>query len=194
MPAAITSSAEVQSWYTAFNAQFVQMGLKLGYRTDEVSDLVSQFFLDLLEKNIDPRTIQNPRAYLTTAFRRKLVDHHRQAGRKQLVDVDLVQENLAEPSVLDALEQVQSNAALVRSIRIAYSNLPARCRKVIYLKFYEGLSTEQIALRTGLSKRSVYNNLFEGIKLLRVALSQATPGIQIAALITVLPLLAGTMA
>lgn len=194
MPAAITSSAEVQSWYTAFNSQFVQMGLKLGYRTDEVSDLVSQFFLDLLEKNIDPRTIQNPRAYLTTAFRRKLVDHHRQAGRKQLVDVDLVQENLAEPSVLDALEQVQSNAALVRSIRIAYSNLPARCRKVIYLKFYEGLSTEQIALRTGLSKRSVYNNLFEGIKLLRVALSQATPGIQIAALITLLPLLAGTMA
>lgn len=194
MPAAITSSAEVQSWYTAFNAQFVQMGLKLGYRTDEVSDLVSQFFLDLLEKNIDPRTIQNPRAYLTTAFRRKLVDHYRQTGRKQLVDVELVPENLAEPSMLDALEQVQSNAALVRSIRVAYNNLPARCRKVIYLKFYEGLSTEQIALQTGLSKRSVYNNLFEGIKLLRAALSQAQPGIQIAALIAVLPLLVSTMA
>ena len=118
------------------------------------------------------------------------MDHYRQSGKKHLVAVEDVGENYAEPSVQDALEQVQANAALIKAIRKAYDNLPGRCRKVIYLKFYAGLTTEQIAVQTGLTKRSVYNNLFEGVKLLRADLSLSAPGIQIAALIAIIPLMA----
>jgi RNA polymerase sigma-70 factor (ECF subfamily) len=55
---------------------------------------------------------------------------------------------------------------------------------VIDLKYYQNLTTEEIALQTGLTKRSVYNNLFEGIKLLREELNHVSPGIHIAALLS----------
>ena len=189
MDAAENSPNQVQFWYESFRSHFINMGLRLGYKKEELSDIISQFFLDLLEKNIDPHTIDNPQAYLSTAFRRKLIDHYRSSSKRSFVDVSIIPEDYTEPSVQQVLEQVQTNTELISQIRKAYKKLPDRCQKVIYLKFYQGLSTEQIAEQTGLSKRTVYNNLFEGVKLLRAELNQQVPGVQFAALLTYLPLL-----
>lgn len=194
MDVALNTSHQIQCWYESFRSHFIDMGLGLGYRQEELSDIISQFFLDLLEKNIDPRTINNPQAYLSIAFRRKLVDHYRRSIKTRFADAGKVFEEYAEPSMQDTLEQVQANTELINQIRRAYKKLPNRCQKVIYLKFYKGLTTEQIAEQTGLTKRTVYNNLFEGVKLLRNELSQQRPGFQFAAMLSVLPpLLAETI-
>jgi len=192
MIAAENTANQVEYWYGAFRSHFIDIGLKLGYKKEELSDIISQFFLDLLEKNIDPLTIDNPQAYLSTAFRRKLVDHYRNSVKNQFVDADKIPEEYSEPSVQHRLEQVQANTELISQIRSAYKKLPNRCQKVIYLKFYEGLTTEQIVEKTGLNKRSVYNNLFEGIKILRAELTQTHTGVQFAALLSFLPLVAAT--
>lgn len=181
---------QVQYWYESFRSPFMAMGLRLGYRKEEISDIISQFFLDLLEKNIDPQTLNSPKAYLSTAFRRKLVDHYRSSAKNRFVDADKILEEYSVPSVQDTLEQVQANAKLISQIRKAYQKLPDRCQKVIYLKFYKGFTTEQIADQTGLNKRTVYNNLFEGVKLLRKELNQQFPDFQFAAIISILPFLA----
>ena len=47
----------------------------MGCNKKDLGDIISQFILDLLEKNIAHHTIRNPQAYLSTAFRRKLNDH-----------------------------------------------------------------------------------------------------------------------
>jgi RNA polymerase sigma factor (sigma-70 family) len=187
---AVTSSQQIESWYESFRPLFINMGLKLGYKKDELSDIISQLFLDLLEKNIDTHTIDNPRAYLSTAFRRKLVDYHRSVIKNRFVDEEKILAEYSEPSVQDRLQQVQANTELIDQIRTAYRKLPNRCQKVIYLKFYKGLTTDQIAQQTGLSKRTVYNNLFEGVKMLRHELNQQLPSIQIASLLSLLPLAA----
>lgn len=183
-----SSSKHVQYWYESFRAQYMSMGQKIGYNKEELSDIISQFFLELLEKNIDPRTIDNPQAYLSTAFRRKLIDHYRGSLKNKFVGEAEIQDGHTEPSVQDALEQVQANAELIKQLRRAYKKLPERCQKVVYLKFYKGLNTEQIAAQTGLCKRTVYNNLFEGVKLLRLEMNQLLPGIQFAAMLSLLPL------
>jgi RNA polymerase sigma-70 factor (ECF subfamily) len=59
----------------------------------------------------------------------------------------------------------------------------------VHLKYYEGLSTDEIALRTGIEKRTVYNQLHEGIKFLRKELSAGAPGIHLSSLLSLLPLL-----
>ena len=188
MGTAAIYSQQVQNWYESFRGHFINIGLRSGYTKEELSDIISQFFLDLLEKNIDPHTIDNPQAYLSTAFRRKLIDHYRSAKKKSLIDFAVSPQEHSEPSVQDKLELLQSNIELIDRVRTAYNKLPNRCRKVIDMKFYKGLSTEQIARQTGLSKRSVYNNLFEGVKLLRYELNQQLPGVQFAALLSLLPL------
>ncbi|HKO80389.1 MAG TPA: sigma-70 family RNA polymerase sigma factor [Chitinophagaceae bacterium] len=189
MDVAINTPNQLQYWYESFRSHFMAMGLRSGYHKEEISDLISQLFLDLLEKNIDPRTINNPQAWLSTAFRRKLIDHYRSSSKNRFIDAGKILEEYAVPSVQDTLEQVQANAELVAQIRKAYKKLPNRCQKVIYFKFYKGLTTEQIADQTGLNKRTVYNNLFEGVKLLRKELNQQFPGFQFAAMLSILPLL-----
>ena len=179
-------SQQFDNWYETFQYIFINMGLKLGYRQDEIKDIINQFFLDLLEKKIDPLSIQNPQAYLSTAFRRKLIDHYRKYGKGRLVVLKADDQGHAGASIQDTIEQIEANTALVNAIRMAYEKLPARCRKVIDLKYYQGLTTDEIVLQTGLTKRSVYNNLFEGIKLLREEFNHAAPGIHIMALLSCL--------
>ena len=179
-------SQQFDNWYETFQYIFINMGLKLGYRQDEIKDIINQFFLDLLEKKIDPLSIQNPQAYLSTAFKRKLIDHYRKYGKGRLVVLKADDQGHAGASIQDTIEQIEANTALVNAIRMAYEKLPARCRKVIDLKYYQGLTTDEIILQTGLTKRSVYNNLFEGIKLLREEFNHAAPGIHIMALLSCL--------
>ena len=179
-------SQQFDNWYETFQYIFINMGLKLGYRQDEIKDIINQFFLDLLEKKIDPLSIQNPQAYLSTAFRRKLIDHYRKYGKGRLVVLKADDQGHAGACIQDTIEQIEANTALVNAIRMAYEKLPARCRKVIDLKYYQGLTTDEIVLQTGLTKRSVYNNLFEGIKLLREEFNHAAPGIHIMALLSCL--------
>ncbi len=182
----VNISQQFHHWYETFRYTFMNMGSRFGYQQDEIKDIIDQFFLDLLEKKINPASIQNPQAYLSTAFRRKLIDHHRKHSKVQLLTVRTDDECCAQVSIQDTIEQMEANIELINAIRKAYKKLPARCRKVIDLKYYQNLTTEEIALQTGLSKRSVYNNLFEGIKLLREELNHVSPGIHIAALLSFL--------
>ena len=183
----VTNSQQFHIWYESFQCSFMNMGLKFGYKQEDIQDIINQFFLDLLEKKIDPGSIHNSQAYLSTAFRRKLIDHYRKYDKSQLVVLKVDDIAYVGASIQDTIEQTETNTELINAIRKAYKKLPARCRKVIDLKYYQGLSTEQIVAQTGLTKRSVYNNLFEGIKLLREEMNQASPGIHIAAFLSCLP-------
>ncbi|WP_343306072.1 sigma-70 family RNA polymerase sigma factor [Chitinophaga niabensis] len=178
----------VDSWYAKFHAHLIYIATRWGYGEEESRDQVQQFFLELLQKNLEPADIQHPKAYLTRAFGRKLIDDYRRSKQQQ-PKAELTENTAYEPSVLENLVRLQSNEELLASIRAAFKRLPARCQNVIHLKYYEGLTTEQIAERTGLNTRSVYNNLYEGIKALREELRNSNPRLKFAAIFSLLPAL-----
>ena len=189
MIVASTTYQQIQNWYESFRIHFMNMGLKLGYEEDEINDFINQFYLDLLEKNVNSSSIINPRAYLSVAFKRKLIDHYRKNDKSQFINAEDIINEIQIPSIQETMEQVQANTELIAKIREAYKKLPARCQKVMDLKFFKGLSAEQIARQTGLSKSTVYNNMFEGVKLLRTELNKVSPSIHLAALLSLLPLM-----
>jgi len=151
----------------------VRVGLQYGWNREDLKDIINQMFLDLIEQGIQPQTIINPKAYLSTTFRRKLIDIVRKTNRTKEMRDFLMREEDYESGVDDLIAEQQQKAELVQKIKSIYEKLPPRCKKVIFHKFYEGLTTEQIAQKTGLSQRSIYNNLFEGLKLLRADLVQS---------------------
>ncbi len=175
-------------WYAQFHDHLLRLALRWGHGMEESRDLVQQFFLELLQKHPDPDTILNPQAYLTRSFSRKMIDDYRKARQQQRRMLP-PHEAAYEPSVLENIVRLQANEELMHHLRAAYGALPARCRKMIYLKYFEGLTTEQIAERTGLNTRTVYNNLYEGIKALRQALQSTYPRMKLAAMFSLLPLL-----
>ncbi|MFT4154773.1 RNA polymerase sigma factor [Parafilimonas sp.] len=184
-----STNVQVDIWYKEWRLLLLNEGLRFGYSEEEVKDLLQQLFLELLEKQVNPLSIQNPKAYLTTAFKRRLIDCYRSRQKQLIVNTNsIVEDQFTELSV-SRLEISEENKELIESIRSAYNKLPGRCKKVIYLKFSEGKTTEEIAAITGLTKRSVYNNLFEGIQILRAHIQKKPQYFQAEAFLTLLPLL-----
>ncbi len=168
----IPNNEELEKFYELhgkYYHHFVAIGLKYGWSIEDLKDIISQMFLDLIEKNIQIATIAHPKAFLTTVFRRKLIDNARKNNKESGLRQQI--------SYLSATEEYENyrfeeDSELQKKIQTAYAKLPPRCRKVIFLTFYRGLSTEEIRRQLGLSSRTVYNNLFEALKLLRTSISK----------------------
>lgn len=133
---------------------------------DLIKDLINQTFLGFIEKNIDWSQISEPKYYIATSFRHKVADYARSKGKPYaLPDDTLADDNIEEKIIL-----TEEETLLKVRMREAYLSLPPRCQLVIRLKYYEGLTHEQIAVQTGLSHRSIYNNLSVGLKAMRLIL------------------------
>ena len=153
-------------FYSSEYNYLITTGLYQGFELELLKDIIHQLFLDFAEKKIDLDHLTNPRAYIITSFKRRLVDHHR-LNVKRINGDHFIYRELSELSIDKIIEENEISAEMAAKLKRAYEQLPERCKKVIFLKYYEGLNNEEIKIRTGLSIRSIYNNLSEGIKQLR---------------------------
>lgn len=181
-------NAQVAGWYQTYQQDLLLVGYRLGYKREELDDLLHQFFLDLMEKNLDFATVDSPRSYLQTAFKRRLIDYHRSQKRQESRSLLYVVQDHFQPSVQEIIEKIQSDKALIERVRKACNKMPRTCKMVILLKYGEGMTNDQIEQATGLSRRTVYNNLFKGIKILRKELKH----IDASLLFMIIPLLLQT--
>lgn len=160
-------SEDIYVLYQQHYNYLVFVGLKSGMDLTDVKDNINQTFLGFLEKGTDFSKITNVKAYILTSFRRKLIDTYRVEQKYKTESLDDFSDNWSEPSTEELMLNSQALDELKEKLSRIYDGLPRRCQTVIFLKYYEGLSNEEIAERTSLTIRSVYNNLFEGIKRMR---------------------------
>lgn len=143
-------------------------GQNAGFPADIIKDLINQTFLAFIEKNVDWSQVQQPKHYIVSSFKNKLIDHARSQGKTYTFpDLDTTDDSIEEKII-----GTEEEAILKAQLQRAYLSLPARCRLVIRLKYYEGLTHDQIATQTGLSHRSIYNNLSVGLKAMRLLLEE----------------------
>lgn len=164
---------DIYSLYQQHYSYLVFVGLKSGMELATVKDQINQTFLSFLEKKTDFTQISNIKSYILTSFRRKLIDTHRLEKRYKMESLDNFTDTWTEPSTEETMLNSQALEELKDQLSRIFETLPRRCQTVIFLKYYEGLSNEEIAERTSLTIRSVYNNLFEGIKRMREELNKA---------------------
>ncbi|WP_316842055.1 sigma-70 family RNA polymerase sigma factor [Pedobacter gandavensis] len=160
-------SDDIYVLYQQHYNYLVFVGLKSGLDLCAVKDNINQMFLGFLEKGTDFSKVSNVKAYISTTFRRKLIDTYRNAQKYKMESLDDFSDAWSEPSTEELMLNSQALDELKEKLSRIYEGLPNRCQTVIFLKYYEGLNNEEIAERTSLSIRSVYNNLFEGIKRMR---------------------------
>lgn len=120
---------------------------------DEVDDLVQDIFLHALRKL---HTLRNPTAFgpwIAMIARNRAMDFHR--ASRETVEVE---ENTAV-----AKQSSRTAHEVLDFIR----QLPDAYRETLVLRFVEGMTGPEIAVRTGLTPASVRVNLHRGVKLLR---------------------------
>jgi RNA polymerase sigma factor (sigma-70 family) len=160
----------LSSFYNSEYNLLVSIGVYHGFDREQLKDVIHQLFLEFAEKKIDLHMVANPTSYIVTSFKRRLIDIHRYNAKRSTVDPDPYHDTVQE-SVEKIMEQSETTNGIAAQLRNVYEQLPERCKKVIFLKYYGGLSNDEIRKRTGLSMRSIYNNLSEGIKQMRSALT-----------------------
>ncbi len=145
------------------------IGLKEMKDASLVKDSIQQLFLYLWEKRASIMEAKNVKSYLVTSFLRKLSSDWKTSGKYcnlQAVTDDYTTDPQPTPEekLINKDEHIQVSNLLMTLI----NDLPNRQKELIVLKFYEGLSYDEIVEKTGLSHRTVYNKIHEALKKLKL--------------------------
>lgn len=136
-------------------------------------DAVNDVFFNLWRNRESLSDVDNVKAYLTTSFRNQLF----MLVRRDLKEKDrLHQWHQTEEVVAlpyeELIVRLQIEEEQKARLQTALAGLSPRQQQYLRLKFYEGLSYEQIASETGQSLKTIYNTTYEAIKALRRALTR----------------------
>lgn len=143
-----------------------------GYRiipeSEDVRDAIQEVFFQLWKYRENLSVPDSVRAYLFTSLRHELLNKKKATSRrseicnKYLIEQfdALINYNSWE-EVLD-LEEKES-----RDLRKAIERLTPRQREAVYLKYFEGLSTDELSQILQMHAQSVYNLVYNAINNLR---------------------------
>ncbi|RAJ06644.1 RNA polymerase sigma-70 factor (ECF subfamily) [Chitinophaga skermanii] len=148
-------------------------GLKISADADLTTELINQVFMTIWEKRNSLPELQNPKAYLLTTLKNKILKTWEQRKRYQaMLESTGLQMEQFQHSIEEHMLQMQLEADKKQQVLSAIEQLSPRQKELVYLRFYQELSYEQIAERTSLSPRTIYNNIYEALKSLKDSLVQ----------------------
>jgi RNA polymerase sigma-70 factor (ECF subfamily) len=152
----------VMSFY--YNDLF-RYGIKFTADKDLTKDIIGQFFLHVWDHRTQFTAAENFKAYLVISFKRFIINYLTKISQQLNIAQRLPADY--EYPYEDYIIAWQNEETVRRLLRKAVEDLPERQRELVKLRFYEEMSFEEIAEKTSLSIRTVYNKLHEAIKKLR---------------------------
>lgn len=148
-------------------------GLKLSGDPVLTADLINQVFLGIWERKDTVGEVEHLKAYLVTGLKRMIYKEWeaREKHRSMLQSPDFVTEAF-QHSIEEHLVQLQLKEDNRQRILDAVKKLSPRQQELISLRFYQELTYEEMADKTGLSPRTIYNAVYEALKKLKSGLLQ----------------------
>ncbi|MCW9706517.1 RNA polymerase sigma factor [Fodinibius salsisoli] len=159
--------------------------LKLTGQKGMAKDHVQKLFLYVWQKRDTLDEVEAVRTYLWTSLRRSIIDTYRkkQAERKYLdkfADSRLKMQFSAEELIINNEESSIRHSELKKAI----DQLSSRQREVLYLKFYEGMSYQEIEQIMDVNYQTCRNYIYRAIESLRALLrTEVLVGVIIAGLL-----------
>ena len=130
----------------------------------EAEDAVQDVFVGLWRNRHKTSIHSNPKSYLITAVKRKVLEHFRNNKLAIAGDVEIFNlKTVAKDNIEDKIERFRIAERINTSIR----QLPSRCSTIFALSKLEGLSNKEIADRLEISVKTVENQMTKAYKLLR---------------------------
>lgn len=133
-----------------------------------IKDAIQEVFISLWQRRESASFILSLPFYLLGAVKNKMLktlqrDNRRSEALAADVQYEFASEFSVEKNIIDK-QLAEENAQRLKSV---ISNLSARQKEIIYLKFYQQLDPGQIAALMSISQQSVYNLLHETIQKLK---------------------------
>jgi RNA polymerase sigma-70 factor (ECF subfamily) len=143
-------------------------GFSLTANIELTKDCIQELFLEIWKKRgTITKDVTNVRAYLFTWLRRKIYKELARLEGEKCTD-ELIKN--FEQNILpyeDLLIAFQHSEEKREQLRAALKKLTKKQLEIIRLKFFENLSYAEIAAKTSLKQRTVYNLIYEALRQLR---------------------------
>jgi RNA polymerase sigma factor (sigma-70 family) len=149
-------------------------GIKIVRGKEQVKDAIQELFLKLWETRDALTAPQSVKAYLLVSLRRILL---RGAERKQnrskrnraYIDNDFSAAFTKEDLIIKEEVEQQQGELLIQAI----NQLSNKQKETLFLRYYHGLTNQEIAGVMGINRQSVKNNLSRALRNVRGIIDQS---------------------
>ncbi|MEH6563997.1 MAG: sigma-70 family RNA polymerase sigma factor [Halopseudomonas sp.] len=118
----------------------------------DAEDTAAEAFCQILASSVDPDTIEQPRAYLSTIARRLIFDRH----RRRRLELAYLERLAALPEALaPSPEELALLVEALSAIDHSLSGLPQVVKRAFLYSQLDGFSYAEIGRRLGISERTV---------------------------------------
>ncbi len=161
-------AAELDRWFTeqvlVHEAALVRYLLRNWPHRDEIHDLRQEIYARVYESAAKSLPLQ-PKPFLFAAARHLLADR---ARRAKVVSIEPMGDFEPSNVLVDDLspERWCGGRQILRRLADAFDRLPDRCREVVWLRRVEDLSQKEVAMRLGISEKTVEKHIAKGMRLI----------------------------
>ena len=154
--------------YKSLYYDMVNFGIRVCGDAETAGEATDQVFITIWEKHDQLSRVDNVPAYIRTFLKRKIL---RLLERKRKINYALhnagAEGEWMEMSYEEFIVKVQTDELVRYKLKTALEKLTFRQKQLIHLKFFDGLSYEQIAEQTNQTIKTAYNTVYDALKVLR---------------------------
>ncbi|MEO1514712.1 MAG: sigma-70 family RNA polymerase sigma factor [Bacteroidota bacterium] len=162
--------SQLEALYSQYYQSLYDYGFGLCQNKTLTKDCIQELFLTLCEKPDLIGSIQHNRNYLRVSLKRSILKKAKAERRQLSMEVSEVAD-ISIPSYEEMLINAQDNLRHKIRLKNTFSKLSLSQKTILTMRFYKGMSYEEIADQLGIAKRTVYNQIHEAIKRIRQALA-----------------------
>jgi RNA polymerase sigma factor (sigma-70 family) len=161
--------------YAHYHEYFTYIGIKKGASAEKAKDCINDLFLYVYETREKLGHITNHHNYLVTSFLRKLFrkEHFNAQESLDLYDLD---EMPSYPSVETQYIREHTSHQVTLTLKNYIDKLSESQSRLIYQKFYLGLSYEDIAQSNNIAVKTAYNTIYNAVEKLKKIIGEGDLG------------------
>lgn len=154
--------------YHLMYPKLLAFGLKQVGSKELIKDSIQDLFLNIWEHRKNLSSVHNVESYLYLSLKHKIFENLK---RQKSIDhrnrsyIDNTLDNKDDNQ--ETLIYSDQFINILRNYIHVLNKLTYRQKQIIYLKYYEGLSTNEISYTLNIRTQSVYNYLHESMKKIR---------------------------
>ncbi|WP_104382809.1 RNA polymerase sigma factor [Sphingobacterium sp. HMA12] len=156
----------LQQLYMSYYKSLLQYGMRYTEDRDTLKDSINNTFLYFWEKRESIGTANHVGNYIFKSYQRQLVKDLDRTTKFEALHESNTNIDIADVEEFQFIISQEENTR-VTILKNAILQLPKRQRELVLLRYYEGLSYEEITVKTNLSKRAVYNQIHSAINALK---------------------------
>ncbi|HKG06130.1 MAG TPA: sigma-70 family RNA polymerase sigma factor [Pedobacter sp.] len=177
----LLAEGEKQGLYACFSLFYddlYRFGLSLYHNPELIKESIQNLFIELWQIRHKLAEVDNIQQYVLTIYKRIIYKTNQKTGLKSIAqDIsleDLKPESISVGSYESILIASQEDDHLKKRLFHALGKLTPRQKEMVQMRYFDCLSFKEIAGKTQLTERTIYNTLHSAVNVLRESLMTIT--------------------